>query len=427
MKIKLVQDIIDVLRGKKIFCIRNKKILFSQPFREFSSAKGKNVLLVFPNNFYNANAGNNVYTLAVVEQLKALGFCIDFLATTKLSEENAFDDFEEQNLKHGKLINAIHLYHHKKSGRKKYPYSNCSQVDDDFLAFFHYVLSLKQYDFIYIHYVQFMDLIRFSAIPETAKIIHHMHDCFSLQKFYSGGRLSDFTAFFEEEIGLLRYCDEIIYISNDERMFFSRFLPDKKSVFLPHFLNAGQVLGAEKEYDCLFVGSQNFHNKNSLVWFFTSVYPLLNSKISVAVCGKVCDVFRVEYPLLYETMQKNRVTFIRYAENLDDVFAKTKISIVPMISGTGLKIKTVEAMSYGLPVVTTSLGVDGFADKKMSACLVEDTAEGFAAKIDLLLNDRVVYNEVSAQIKRYFAENFSVECNKNVLSSVFMVSEDNNG
>lgn len=427
MRIKLVQDIVDVLRGKKIFCIQNKKILFSQPFREFSSAKGKNVLFVFPNNFYNANAGNNVYALAAAEQLKALGFCIDFLATTKLTEENAFDGFEEQNLKHGKLIDAIYLYRYKKSAGKKHPYSNCSQVDDVFLDFFHRVLAAKQYDFIYVHYVQFMDLIRFSVIPETTKVVHHMHDCFSLQKFYSGGRLSDFTAFFEEEIGLLRYCDEIIYISNDERMFFSRFLPDKKSVFLPHFLNARQVPCAEKEYDCLFVGSQNFHNKNSLVWFFRDVYPLLKSKISVAVCGKVCDVFKEEYPGLYETMRKNRVTFIRYAENLDDVFAKTKISIVPMVSGTGLKIKTVEAMAYGLPVVTTSLGVDGVADKNMCACLVEDTAEGFAAKIDLLLNDVAVYNEVSAQIKRYFAENFSVERNKNVLSAVFAVSGGNNG
>ena len=58
------------------------------------------------------------------------------------------------------------------------------------------------------------------------------------------------------------------------------------------------------------------------------------------------------------------------AESLDDLYSRTKIAIVPMFDGTGLKIKTITAMSYGIPVVGTCAAVDGFADKKENPCLI---------------------------------------------------------
>ena len=106
------------------------------------------------------------------------------------------------------------------------------------------------------------------------------------------------------------------------------------------------------------------------------------------------------------------VKFIDFVENLDDLYSKTKISIAPMVSGTGMKIKTITSMSYGIPTVTTELGVDGFIDKSNNGCLVSDNPKEFASYIEKLIEDSEFYNLAQKNTIEYFKSNFSKEKNK---------------
>ena len=76
-----------------------------------------------------------------------------------------------------------------------------------------------------------------------------------------------------------------------------------------------------------------------------------------------------------------------------------------MLSGTGIKIKVIEALSYGIPVVTNRRGVDGLVNKKENGCLVSDDPKIFAEEITRLLKDEIFYNQMRDNAISYFKNN----------------------
>jgi glycosyltransferase involved in cell wall biosynthesis len=92
-----------------------------------------------------------------------------------------------------------------------------------------------------------------------------------------------------------------------------------------------------------------------------------------------------------------------------------------MLEGTGIKIKVIEALSYGLPVVGTERAIDGFQSKLANGCLVDNNPEIFKDNIMSLLQNEVYYQNIQNQGKEYFKDNFSeekaVEKWKNVLNN----------
>ena len=84
-----------------------------------------------------------------------------------------------------------------------------------------------------------------------------------------------------------------------------------------------------------------------------------------------------------------------------------------------MKIKVVEAMSYGIPVVCTSRGVDGLPDKTRNGCLVADDAAAFAGHINRLVCDTVFYKQCQQQVKDYFSTTLDWSRHKDTLLHLF--------
>lgn len=375
----------------------------------------KNILIVYPNNFLKNNAGNNSYVFQIVSTLKELGYTIDLFATEPI--KNDFSNFTELNETH-KLIRNLYIFRTdtKKQDKK---YSSLSWCSDNILQEFQEIIKKNNYRCINVHYIHLMDLIKYSNVPENTKVIHTIHDFISLQYFYGDHNLSALGNNISKEIELLNYCDAITCISYDELGFFKRFYPDKEFYFLPHFEQRKFLQQKEKDIDCLFIGYSNTHNKNSVIWFMDNVYPHLSQNINITICGKVVEMIKKENPVYYKKMIDLEFNLIDFAEDLDELYSRTKISIVPMLSGTGLKIKTISAMSYGIPVVATTLGVDGFIDKLENGCLVNDNPALFAQNINNLLADENYYLEIQNKQNMYFNKYFSKEKTKLILKGIF--------
>ena len=128
-------------------------------------------------------------------------------------------------------------------------------------------------------------------------------------------------------------------------------------------------------------------------WFVDKVYPLLNRGIKAVFVGAATKAVK-NIP--------NTITVIPFAKDLDVLFDDVKVSICPMFRGTGMKIKVVEAMAHGIPLVCNERGVDGLPDKMMSGCIVTNDAQEFANAINLLVSDGEFYQEKSEQIKAYY-------------------------
>jgi glycosyltransferase involved in cell wall biosynthesis len=273
---------------------------------------------------------------------------------------------------------------------------------------FNKVLKGNKYDFIIISYAYWADLINGNELLNGAKTIIDTHDFLTSQH----QKDKDFLlgASIQEELRRLSLFDEVWAISNDEQFVFSQFLKNRIRLVPVIFDEPDQAIQLNKEFDLIYVASDNHNNRNSINWFFTEVYPLLPKGLSICIIGKITD----------HLPQELVVTKVPYAEDLSQYYHKAKVSICPMLAGTGVKIKVVEALAYGLPVVCTQRGVDGLPNKINNGCLVSDDPDEFARNITALLTSETFYNRQHTYATEHFKSAFEADSSMELLDNCFI-------
>jgi glycosyltransferase involved in cell wall biosynthesis len=93
-------------------------------------------------------------------------------------------------------------------------------------------------------------------------------------------------------------------------------------------------------------------------------------------------------------------------EDIRESYASAKIFIAPMMIGTGLQNKLLEAMAMGLPCITSTLANNALLAKPEKEILIADDAKSFADQIERLLNDPVLFKEISEAGKSFVETNF---------------------
>jgi glycosyltransferase involved in cell wall biosynthesis len=82
-------------------------------------------------------------------------------------------------------------------------------------------------------------------------------------------------------------------------------------------------------------------------------------------------------------------------EDLAGALGGARVAIAPMRYGAGLKLKTVEAMAHGVPVVSTTLGAEGLGASNGAALLVADDSRDIAEHLTALLADDHLWRKIS--------------------------------
>ena len=184
----------------------------------------------------------------------------------------------------------------------------------------------------------------------------------------------------QEEKRLLRMADLIVAISEADADVFQSMLPDRAIVVTPKAVVTERLTGPVVPGRLLFVGSHNQPNCEGLTWFLKTVWPLLlqaQPSARLQVCGSIGEFFTENYP---------QVVFSGRVQDLRDAYAEAEVVIVPLLNGSGMKIKLVEACSFGKACVSTSVGLQGLSFLT-DATLCADDAPGFAGAICRLLGD----------------------------------------
>jgi glycosyltransferase involved in cell wall biosynthesis len=361
------------------------------------------ILYFYPENPLLLNQGNNSRANALLHYFKSRSIEVDFVGVGS----NDFSSNHIRELESSKLINRGHLLKEFNRKNNKIKYFFCYSLPNLILgrvkhfnrirfyhqSYFDNVLKSNKYEYIIISYAYWAGLVIDNPYIKSAKLCIDTHDFLTSQ--FQNLKSFNLGKYFQKEIELLNNFDKIFVISTEENYLFSQFV--KKDVITLSHLIENNFSGTEdeKKYDLIYVASSNPHNISAANWFFKEVYPLLDEKINIVVIGKICN---------YIQDFKN-VTKLHFVDNLNDYYLKSKVAICPMLSGTGLKIKVIEALSFGLPIVCNLRGVDGMNNKINNGCLVTNISEEFASNIELLLNDKKYYLEISNYGKEYFISN----------------------
>lgn len=373
-----------------------------------------------PDNPLKKNAGNRTRALSMLSYFKSRNFEIDFVSEYFTGRWNETDikAFEQSGL-------ANNTYVIKKKPSKKnilfyllfyklpnffyqnkawfFPLQFPELVTMRFKRAFNKILKNNNYDYIFINYASWATLVDGNHLTEKAITIIDTHDFITaqLQKKVNIGRS------FKEEIRRISLFDIALAISVEEQYIFSQFCKNKVAL-APMMLDKpeNQHFTKEKKFDLIYVASDNVHNKNSANWFFNDVYPLLPNNIQICIIGQINEHLSIKAP---------NIIAVNFAEDLSIYYQDAKVALCPMLTGTGTKIKVVEALSYGLPVVCNTRGIDGLINKTNNGCLVSDNPVEFGNNIMKLLTNESEYKKQAENALAAFNTNYEKEhCYKNL-------------
>lgn len=115
--------------------------------------------------------------------------------------------------------------------------------------------------------------------------------------------------------------------------------------------------GLPKEYDFVLIGANCLQNEEAIASFFSRVVPLLGQKkTSLAVVGDICHSPVWEKLAVPEQVCVHR---LGYVDDVRNVCARSCIGVSTPTHGSGIKVKTVECIEHGLPMVVTDCGEEG--------------------------------------------------------------------
>ena len=180
-----------------------------------------------------------------------------------------------------------------------------------------------------------------------------------------------------QELAAMRQANLLIHLNAEEDRDFRALLPEKTHALLyPAVPDVPTGPGGDA---VLIVASGNRPNVESVAWFLRDVLPKADH-VPVIIAGTVGEGLRAHDPELFA---RNHTLFAGRVDDLDGLYAKARLVLLPTIGGTGLSIKSVEAMASGLPLIATPLAFRGMNLDPASLSNVElaQTPEDFAATL----------------------------------------------
>lgn len=155
----------------------------------------------------------------------------------------------------------------------------------------------------------------------------------------------------------------------------------------------------------LFCGSLNYlPNIEGLNWFYQSIWPIIKEKFSAAefiVVGSGSP-----HEKLAALQNDGSIQFKGMVPEVAPFYKEASVSIVPLLSGSGTRLKILEAMSYGVPIVATTVGAEGINYLHGKNICIADSEFEFAHEILNLLQQKEKNESIALEAYRFVKESY---------------------
>lgn len=216
----------------------------------------------------------------------------------------------------------------------------------------------------------------------------------------------------KEEIKALSYCNIVICQNYKDKKLLqnNRFNGDIR-VIIPYYNKMFDVKRTlESKKNLLFFGDMSRpENYLSVEWFIREVMPLLRESdmdVSLQIIGGRPDARLYHY-------ENENIHILGYVENVSTFFSKGLCMVAPLLYGAGIKVKVIEAMSAGLPVLTNDIGVEGIPAQNGYHYLYCSKPKDYVDSIKKLYNDMLYSKQMGDNsqklVKKYFDYDKSAE------------------
>jgi len=159
------------------------------------------------------------------------------------------------------------------------------------------------------------------------------------------------------------------------------------------------------EFPSLFhIGSLEWTpNQEGLIWFLKNCWgPIIEKHpgLQFYIAGRHAPKW------LTDKLKQPGITFLGEVEDAISFMKSKAVMIVPLLSGSGMRIKIIEGMAVGRAIVSTAIGAEGLQVTNLENILIADGAADFIQSIDSLIKDRSLYNHIGENAAFFIRENF---------------------
>ena len=154
----------------------------------------------------------------------------------------------------------------------------------------------------------------------------------------------------------------------------------------------------------IFSGSFRYRaNYDAMLWFVGEVFPHILEQVPDAHLVITGDHADLPLPSM-----KN-ITLAGYVDDIKALIASSCVSIAPLLSGGGTRLKILEAMSIGTPVVSTSKGAEGLDASVGEHLFVGNSPEVFADHVVKILKDESLRDQIAKSAHQFVKEKYNWE------------------
>lgn len=233
----------------------------------------------------------------------------------------------------------------------------------------------------------------------------------------------------EYEKNISKYYNSVVFVAEKEANKMNELLHIKKSFAVPLGVDTDYFYPrSNKKKDkkiVSFLGAINVaHNENGVIYFCEEVLPILKSKVNNVefqiIGGGVTDKIKNLAKLDNSIIITGRVKDVR------EYLANTDVFVCPLLFGSGIKTKNLEAMAMKIPIVTTTIGAESISAKNNEDWIISDTPKDMANEIANLLMDDQLNKYIRENGYEYVKNNFTWDINMKKWEPVLRFTQLNN-
>ena len=235
----------------------------------------------------------------------------------------------------------------------------------------------KQFDAVIVNYV-FLSRI-FKNLKNVKKILY-THDVFSNKYQHTNQTWFSLTPCNEAK-GLNR-ADVILSIQENESIYYSYLT--RKKIFTVYTFFSIQPTPLVRGKNILYLSGSNSYNVESITFFLKEVFSDLEMAypdLKLLIGGSICDKIK------HLVEDKKNIEIQGYVSDVFQFYSQADICINPTYRGTGLKIKTFEALSFGKILVAHPHSLAGIYAKEKTPIFLAETKEEYMKQFEYLFNN----------------------------------------
>lgn len=350
----------------------------------------KKVLLVASDFVYPPNHGDRVDIWNRILCLKKMDFEIDLICTVKNEIPNKYLEIVN------KIVNKLILVNRKNKFidmlyREPLQLKSRKSLED--------VQLNKLYDYVILQGSYVLPIKRNKTLNYKNIILRMNNDesvyfkelCKSEKKYWK--KLYYYIESHKFKILdslLVKEIPNIFFVSYDEMIKYKNRYSKINAYFMPTAVEMNMKKQRLNNKNVLFIGSLFMvNNREAIIFYIKNIHPLLlNIKGYTFTIAGNSKGEGIEW-IKQISSKYNNINIIDSPETLDNIYANASVFVNPMLHGAGVKLKTINAIVNGLPVVSTIIGNQGTGLKHESHIYVTDNVKEYAEYIRILLNNNI--------------------------------------